>query len=149
MTGVEIDMIVPDSLKAFELYKSIFQAKAIEVSHFAKGSNEAVLSIYGTRFHLMDANEAYGLKAPEPGQYIPLWINLLVEDIAACFDRALAGGCTPIQTVTRLEAFGVSNAILADPFGYQWMLHQLHHEVSYEERVRILEEDFGSSTAQA
>jgi len=30
--------------------------------------------------------------------------------------------------------------VFVDPFGYMWMLHQVHREVSFEERCRIIEE---------
>lgn len=43
---------------------------------------------------------------------------------------------------------GVSNAMFKDPFGYMWLLHQMHSVVSHEERVRILEEQFGSGDSQ-
>jgi PhnB protein len=42
--------------------------------------------------------------------------------------------------VTELPDYGVSNAIFSDVFGYQWMLHQMHKEVSFEERSRLWEE---------
>lgn len=49
-------------------------------------------------------------------------------------------GCREIQPVTEIPDFGVSNAIFADPFGYQWMLHQIHREVTFEEHIRLWEE---------
>ncbi|WP_237266891.1 hypothetical protein [Thermoclostridium stercorarium] len=42
--------------------------------------------------------------------------------------------------MTEMPDYGVSNAIFVDVFGYQWMLHQIHKEVSYEERIRLWEE---------
>ncbi len=39
-----------------------------------------------------------------------------------------------------LPDYGVSNAMFSDPFGYIWMLHQVHREVSLDERVRLWEE---------
>ena len=30
--------------------------------------------------------------------------------------------------------FGVTNSMFRDPFGYLWMLHQVHREVSFEEK---------------
>ena len=30
--------------------------------------------------------------------------------------------------------------LFADPFGYQWMLMQVHKVVSHEERIRLWEE---------
>ena len=37
MVGVEIDMIVSDSLKALELYEKVFDIERIEVTNFPKG----------------------------------------------------------------------------------------------------------------
>jgi len=37
--------------------------------------------------------------------------------------------------------YGVSNASFSDPFGYHWMLLQIHKEVSFEDRVKLWEEN--------
>jgi uncharacterized glyoxalase superfamily protein PhnB len=102
--------------------------------------NEAVFMMYGVRFHLLDENPEYQLIAPKEGEAKPMWVNVLVPDIKETFSKAIAAGCTEIQSVTELADFGVSNAIFSDTFGYVWMLHQMHREVSFEERCRILEE---------
>ncbi len=140
MVGVEIDMVVTDSLAALELYEQIFEVERLEVTNYDKGLNEAVFSMYGTRFHLLDENPEYRLIAPKEGDPKPMWINILVPDIAATYQKAMAAGCTEIQPLTELEDFGVINAILVDPFGYIWMLHEVVREVSFEERCRIMEE---------
>lgn len=147
MTGVEIDFVVPDSLKALALYERIFEVERVEVSAFPVGINEAVFTIYGTRFHLLDENPEYQLTAPKPGQALPMWLNVLVPDIEATYLKAMAAGCKELQAVTRMEAFGMSSAMFADPFGYTWLLHQIHREVSFEERTRIMEEQFGPGDA--
>jgi PhnB protein len=90
--------------------------------------------MYGTRFHLLDENEAYMLKAPKAGDFQSMWINVLVPDIEETFKKAIAAGCSEIQPVTEVKDFGVSNAMFCDPFGYQWML-------SFEERMRIFEDN--------
>ncbi len=59
MTGMEVGMIVKDSLKALELYEKIFEVQRIEVTSFALGINEAVFVMYGGRFHLLDADPKY------------------------------------------------------------------------------------------
>jgi PhnB protein len=138
MVGVEIDMVVSDSLEALRLYEKVFDAERIEVTAFARGTNEAVFSMYGTRFHLLDENPDYMLVAPQPGDPKPMWCNILVPDIRQTFAKALEAGCTEIQPVTELPDFGAINAIFLDPFGYIWMLHQIVREVSFEERCRIL-----------
>ena len=60
MTGVEIDMVVEDSLSALELYEKIFDVERVEVTTFPKGQNEAVFTLYGVRFHMLDENPDFG-----------------------------------------------------------------------------------------
>ena len=140
MTGVEIDMVVTDSLKALELYEKIFEVKRIEVTNYPKGTNEAVFTIYDTRFHMLDENPEYQLIAPKPGQPQSVWYNVLVPDIQAVYDKAMAAGCAEIQPVTEMPEMGAANAMFADAFGYVWMLHQIYREVSFEERCKAMEE---------
>lgn len=140
MVGMEIDMIVTDSLKALELYESIFEIERIEVTDFPTGQNEAVFSIYGTRIHLLDENHEFEMVAPKPDDPKPVWFNVLVPNIKETFAKALKAGCTEVQPITEMPDFGVSNAFFSDSFGYLWMLHQVHKEVSFEDRVSLMKE---------
>lgn len=140
MTGVEIDMVITDSLKALELYEKVFDLQRVEVTKFPKGENEVIFILYGVRFHMLDENPKFGLKAPTKDEPQSIWFNITVPDIKETFSRAISAGCTELQPVTELADYGVSNAIFNDPFGYQWMLHQVHKEVSFEERIRLWEE---------
>lgn len=142
MVGVEIDFVVKDCLETLALYEKIFEVERIEVTSFPKGQNEAVFSIYGTRFHLLDENPEFQLIAPKPGDSTSLWFNVLVPDIKKVHEAAMNAGCTQIQNVTDMMDFGVSNSVFTDPFGYMWMLHQIHRVVSFEERVQMFEEKF-------
>lgn len=49
MVGVEIDMVVTDSLKALELYEKIFGVDRVEVTNFPRGENEVVFTLHGVR----------------------------------------------------------------------------------------------------
>jgi PhnB protein len=140
MVGVEIDMVITDSLKALELYKSVFDIQQVEVTDFPTGENEVIFTLYGVRFHMLDENPKFGLKAPTPDEPKSIWFNILVPDIKETFAKAIGAGCTELQPVTELPEYGVSNAILSDPFGYHWLLHQVHKEVSFEDRIRLWEE---------
>lgn len=140
MVGVEIDMVVKDSLKALELYEKIFEIERVEVSNFPRGENEAVFTLYGVRFHLLDENPGFHLVAPTADDPKTSWINVSVPDIKETYDKAMDLGCTEVQPVTELADYGVSNAIFMDSYGYIWMLHQIHKEVSHEERLRLWEE---------
>lgn len=139
MIGVEINFVVSDCLKALPLYESIFEVERIEASNFEPGKNEAVFEIYGTKFHMLDEAEEIGLIAPRADTPLSMWVNIVVPDIKEVYEKALAAGCKGIQPVTMMEAYGVSNALFCDPLGYIWMLHQIHREVSFEERCRIYE----------
>jgi uncharacterized glyoxalase superfamily protein PhnB len=140
MTGVEVDFVVKDSLEALALYERIFEVQRVEVTGYDRGMNEAVFNMYGARFHLLDENPDYQLLAPKPGDPRSMWLNVVVPDIKETFDKALAAGCTQVQPVTEVQAFGVSNAMFADPFGYLWLLHEIHRVVSFEERCRIMDD---------
>ncbi|MDR0767460.1 MAG: VOC family protein [Methanosarcinales archaeon] len=139
MIGVEIDIIVSDSIKAFELYEKIFGAEKIEATAFEKGLNESVFTIYGTRFHLLDENMEYGMAAAKPEDPKSIWFNLVVPDIKETFQKAIDAGCKEIQPITEMEAMGVINAMFIDPYGIVWMLHQIVREVSFEERIKVME----------
>ncbi len=140
MTGVEIDMIVKDSLKALELYKKIFEIEPVEVTDFPQGQNEVVFNLYGVRFHMLDENPEYNLLAPDKDNHQTIWFNIMVPDIKEVYQKAMDAGCKELQPVTEIPDFGVFNAIFNDPFGYQWMLHQIEKEVSFEERTKLWEE---------
>lgn len=140
MAGVEIDMVVTDSLKALALCEKIFDIKRVEVSDFPKGENEVIFTLYGVRFHMLDENPKFGLTAPNPDKPNTIWFNISVPDIKETFSKAISAGCADVQPVTEMPDYRVSNAIFSDPFGYLWMLHQIHKEVSHEERIRLWEE---------
>ncbi|MFA6655278.1 MAG: VOC family protein [Bacillota bacterium] len=140
MTGVEIDMVVEDSLSALELYEKIFDVERVEVTTFPKGQNEAVFTLYGVRFHMLDENPDFGLKSPDPDVPNTIWFNVFVSNIDETFSKAIDAGCTEIQAITHLPEYGVSNAIFKDVFGYIWMLHQIHKEVSFQERTQLWQE---------
>ena len=138
ITGVEIDMIVSDSMKALDLYEKIFEIERVEVTDFGKGKSEAVFSIFRSRFHLLDENPEYLLFAPKEGVPQSMWLNIVVPDIHKTYSNAISAGCTEIQPVTEMLELGIINAIFIDPFGYMWMLHQIVKEVSYEDRLEFM-----------
>lgn len=138
MQSVEINFIVKDSLAALAQYEAIFDIKRIEVTDLPVGENEVIFSLYGTRFHMLDENPDFQLFAPSIPQSV--WFNVIVPNITEIHAKALAEHCTEIQVVNELTDYGVSNSMFVDSFGYQWMLHQINREVSFEERMKLWEE---------
>ncbi len=140
MRDVEIDFVVRDCLAALKCYENIFEVERIEVTDLRKGENEVVFSIYGTRFHMLDENPEFKLVAPNPEHPITMWMNVTVPDIKETYKKAIEAGCIEVQPVVELAGYGVSNASFMDPYGYHWMLHQIHEVVSHEERLKLWEE---------
>ena len=141
IVGVEIDMVVIDGIQALEFYEKIFEIERVEVTNFDRGENEAIFSLYGARFHLLDENQDFQLIAPTEDHPKTVWFNVMVPDIKETYMKALDLGCKEIQPITEMHEFGIENAIFLDPFGYVWMLHQVYKEVSFEERVKYFEEN--------
>ena len=140
MRDIEIDFVVKDSLAALKCYERIFDVERIEITDLKTGENEVVFSIHGTKFHLLDENPAFHLKAPESGRPISMWINVTVPDIKGTYKKAIEAGCVEVQPVVELAGYSVSNASFMDPYGYHWMLHQVHEVVSREERLKLWED---------
>jgi len=70
-----------DSLAALKLYQEVFGVACVEATALQRGENEVVFTLHGARFHMLDQNEQFQLKAPEKGMVLPVWFNMLVEDI--------------------------------------------------------------------
>ena len=117
INGVEFDFVVKDSIAALEQYKSIFDVEVAEVTNFKVGNNEAVFTIYGTRFHMLDENPEYQLFAPKEGGTQSFWFNIVVPSIQETYDKAMSANATEIQPVTKMEEMGISNAMFSDSFG--------------------------------
>ena len=138
MVGVEIDFVVKDVREAINLYLRIFDVTIVEQSNLERGLNEVVFTLYDTRFHMLDENPAYHLHSPATDRPAAFWFNVTVNDIADTFRKALEAGCIEVQPLTEHVGMGVTNAIVLDPFGYIWMLHQVHEVVSYEDRIEYM-----------
>jgi PhnB protein len=111
----------------------------IDVTDCLLGYNEATFAMYGVRFRLLDANRELHLVRPQPGLLASVWANLMVDDIQQVFDKALACGWSVLQPVSQTMEYGVSSAVLVDPCGHSWMLHQIHRVVAMEERMMLHE----------
>ncbi len=133
--GVEFDFVVKNSPEALAIYEKVFDAERVEVTDLDQGLNEAVFTIFGTRFHILDENPEYQLFAPKPGDPKPFWFNVIVPDIESTYQKAISAGFMTMQELITTAESGMTNAIVADTCGYIWMLHQVHREVSFEERM--------------
>jgi uncharacterized glyoxalase superfamily protein PhnB len=135
---------VHDVLKAFELYEKVFGAKVVEKTAFDRGMNECVFTIYDFRFHILDESPENCLNAPKEGGSSSIWFNILDEAIQPVYDKALELGFTVIMPLQNMPDHGVQNAMVQDPFGIVWMIHQIDRIVSFEDRVKLAEDAINS-----
>lgn len=126
MTGIEITMIVSNSIEALDLYKNIFDIEIIECTNLEKGLNEAIFNLYGTKFHMLDENLEYMLIAPKEDDNKSISFNVTVENIEQTFKKVLESECTVYQEIKKIDKLNISNAIFSDKFGYIWLLHEVH-----------------------
>jgi uncharacterized glyoxalase superfamily protein PhnB len=137
MTGYEFCFIVPDTIRAFEVYEKVFGAVAVEKTPFGKGRNEVVFTIYNNRFHMLDENPELGMNAPKDMSGGSTWFNVIVENIQDVFNKAASAGFTTIQPIMEMKEMGIHTSMQIDPWGYVWQLHQIDRVVSFEERLEI------------
>ncbi|MDQ0159728.1 VOC family protein [Alkalibacillus salilacus] len=140
MGSIELDMVVSDSLEALKVYEYVFDLEEIKATNLPKGQNEVLFTLYNMQFHLLDENREAYLIAPTPEDPKTSWVNVTVDDINKTYQFAMDQECTEIQPVTEMADMGISNAIFMDPFGYVWMLHEVHEETTFEERAAMWEE---------
>ncbi|MET3683191.1 PhnB protein [Alkalibacillus flavidus] len=126
MGSIELDMVVSSSLDALKVYENVFDLEDVKATDLPEGQNEVLFTLYGMQFHLLDENREAFLVAPSSENPNTSWVNITVDDINKTYQLAMDQGCIEIQPVTEMTDFGLSNAIFMDPFGYMWMLHEVH-----------------------
>lgn len=142
MKTAELDFIVPNSLEAVTLYQSVFEVTNVEATQYEKGLNEVRFSLHGLKMHILDENPDYEMYAPKKDQLFPIWVNVTVSDINETLKRADTSGFSLLQPLTDIPEFGVKNAVIKDPYGYQWMLHEVYETKTTEELNKAMDEKF-------
>ena len=81
----------------------------------------AAISVNGSSVMLVDENREYGLLSPKALGGTPVTIHMIVGDVDATYDRAVAAGATarmPVEDMFWGDRYGV----LEDPFGHLWSI---------------------------
>lgn len=142
MHKAEMNFIVPNSLEAISVYESVFEVSDVEPTDYEKGLNEVRFKLQDMQLHILDENPDYDMYAPKKEAVFPIWVNLTVSDITNTLKKAEAEGFSTIQPLTDIPEFGVKNAVIEDPFGYQWMLHEVYESKTKEELAQAMDEKF-------
>lgn len=127
-------LCVANAAKAIEFYQHVFDAQ--ETMRFVEpGSGRighAELKLGSGTIMLSDEYPEMGYLGPRAAERPPVSIHLLVEDVDAVYQRALAAGATS-QRAPEDQFYGDRSAQIRDPFGHSWFLATRIEEVSADE----------------
>ncbi|MGX7196179.1 VOC family protein [Enterococcus olivae] len=133
-------LVVPDAIEAMTFYETVFDGIRGEVYEFPDktGLNEANITVGNVPLRLIDANPAFDCYPPNKDEIDSIWLQIVVEDVAAILEKSKTKGATVTQEIN--EFMGTKHAEIQDPFGYTWTINQILREVSFEERYRFYQE---------
>jgi PhnB protein len=129
-----------DTRRAIEFYQRVFGAK--EIMRLVDPDQKigiAQIQIGTARILLSDEYPQLGAVSPETLGGSTVRIKLMVQDVDATTQRALAAGATMVRPVQD-EFYGERVGQIADPFGYTWIIATHKEDMSTEEMQRRLNE---------
>jgi PhnB protein len=128
---------------AIEFYKKVFGATE-QVRMDAPGGKigHAEIGIGDSKVMLADTFPDMGGKSPKQIGGSPVTIMVYVEDVDACYQRALDGGATAERKVED-QFYGDRAGSFVDPFGHIWHIATHVEDVSEEEMGRRAQQMMG------
>jgi PhnB protein len=129
-----------DSRRAIEFYQRIFGAK--EIMRLVDPDQRigiAEIQIGNTRIMLSDEYPEFGAVSPETLGGSTVRIKLMVPDVDAVAQRALAAGAKMVRPVQD-QFYGERVGQVADPFGYTWIIATHKEDLATEEMQQRLNE---------
>ncbi|MGB7152740.1 MAG: VOC family protein, partial [Candidatus Acidiferrales bacterium] len=127
-----------DTRRAIEFYQRIFGAK--EIMRLVDPDQRigiAQIQIGNARILLSDEYPEFGAVSPETLGGSTVRIKLMVADVDAVAQRALAAGAKMVRPVED-QFYGERVGQVEDPFGYTWIIATHKEDVSTEEMQRGL-----------
>jgi PhnB protein len=124
-----------DPVKAIEFYKEALGAK--EVFRFQVGDSvpHAELRIGESSINITGEWPEGGRFSAETLGQSPIWMSVLVPDVDAFAEHAVAAGMKLVRAPQN-QFYGHRDAILQDPFGYTWGVFTVKEQMSVEEMHR-------------
>ncbi|MBI4910145.1 MAG: VOC family protein [Acidobacteria bacterium] len=129
-------LVAKDAAKAIEFYTAAFGAKEeFRLTDPAGIIGHAEIAIGNSFLMLADEHPSFGALSPATIGGCPVFFHLAVENADVAVERALNAGATLVRPVQD-QFYGERSGMVADPFGYRWMLGSPIEEVSPEEMQR-------------
>lgn len=122
--------------EAIAFYAKVFDAKE-RMRMDAPGGKigHAEIQIGDAVVMLADEFPDMGAKSPKTVGGTPVTVMVYVEDVDACFGRALENGATETRKVED-QFYGDRGGQFQDPFGHQWYVASHIEDVPPEEMAR-------------
>ena len=119
---------------AIEFYASAFDAEEKVRLYGADGASivHAELKIGNSVVFLNEEAPAHGIYSPATLGGSPTLVHLYVQDVDACWARALAAGAVEVMPITDTY-WGDRLGKLVDPFGHVWSVASRVERVSRDE----------------
>lgn len=83
----------------------------------------AEFTIDGALFHVHEVTQFSGTITPVNANGGTVSIGLMVDDVHAVFDKAIAAGAAMITPVTDFD-YGYRQGEFTDPFGHRWIIEK-------------------------
>ncbi|MFT4299655.1 MAG: VOC family protein [Aeromicrobium sp.] len=130
-------LVVPGAAGAIEFYRSVFDARVIDVTEMGGVVVHAELDFGHGHLQIGEPSEAYGLVPPPEGDCYSM--GLYCADVDALVERAVAAGAVvrePVSTFVSGDRYGS----IRDPFGVRWSILSRVEDLSEAESARRVAE---------
>ncbi|WP_262692007.1 VOC family protein [Kordiimonas aestuarii] len=133
MNAVSAYLIVKDAKKALAFYEKAFAAEEQFRLVDPNGVvGHAEFKIGNTLLQLADEHPDFGALSPVSIGGCPVKFTVEVDDVEAAFQRAVDAGAEPMRKIEK-QFYGYLSCMVADPFGYSWLLQQNVDHLTGEE----------------
>jgi PhnB protein len=138
-------MSIDGAAAAIDFYKQVLGAEERMRMPMPDGKiGHAELAIGDSVIMLADEYPDMGFVGPRRLGGTPVVIHVYVEDVDACFGRAIAAGAKERRAVSN-QFYGDRSGQFEDPFGHVWNVATHVEDVSPEEMEKRAAEMMGTS----
>ena len=129
-------LVVKGAARALDFYARAFGAVELMRMPQADGRiGHAEIRIGDSPLMLADEHPDMGAVGPKTLKGSPVSLLVYVEDVDACFARAVKAGAREVRPVQD-QFYGDRSGIIEDPFGHQWSIATHKEDLSPEEMQR-------------
>jgi PhnB protein len=142
-------LCVNDGAAAIAFYERVFRAKeTMRVTDERGRIGHAEITIAGATVMLSDEHPEINVVSPTTLGNTPVALHVLVDDVDATFERAVAAGAQG-ERPPQDEVYGERTSVIRDPFGHRWFVAKKIADVSAAEMKARFEADGYATTIES